>query len=268
METLQAMIPRLRGMPERCNPTDAELERILNNESGSLTGYDCPICKNRGFLWHVEDGEKWTERCQCMETRAGLARLRRSGLADAAKNCRLDTFQATEDWQKVMLDTAKKFLADRNRQWLFVSGQTGCGKTHICTAIAVKLLRAGANVRYAQWNETVQRLQACRFDDDAYADIIEPLKTCQVLYIDDLFKTAGNKPPSDADFRAAFELLNARYNAPRLVTIISTEHPLRDLYALDAALAGRIAERCGNYRVQIATKPGRNYREKFLGGEV
>ena len=268
MEGLQAILSHLRGMPARCDVADAQLETILNEECGELTGYDCPICKNRGFLWHVEDGEKWTERCKCMETRAGMNRLRRSGLEAAAKNCRLDTFHATEEWQKTMLDTAKRFLADRDRQWLFVSGQTGCGKTHICTAVAVKLLRAGANVRYAQWNETVQRLQACRFDDEAYAEIIEPLKRCQVLYIDDLFKTASNKPPTDADFRAAFELLNARYNSPKLITIISTEHSLRDLYAFDAAMAGRIAERCGKYRVQIAVKPGRNYRERFLGGEV
>lgn len=256
------------GTTGRSDPTDSELENILNNESGNLTSYDCPICKNRGFIWHVEDGEKWTEKCKCMKTRAAMTRLNRSGLANAAKNCRLDTFQAAEEWQRVMLDTARAYLADRERNWLFVAGQSGCGKTHICTAVTVKLIRVGLSAHYAQWRELVQRASAVRFDDAKYTALIDPLKRCDVLYIDDLFKTADGKRPPDREFELAFEIINARYVASRAYTIISSEHTLQDLYSLDAALAGRIAERCGKYRVQIAKKSGRNYREKFLSAEI
>lgn len=261
-------IPHLSGMPERSNPSDAEFEALLNREPGDLKGYDCPTCLNRGFIWHVEGGEKWTEPCRCRETRAGLQRLKKSGLEAAAELCTFARFQTEEDWQKNMLKTAKSFLADKNRQWMFVSGQSGCGKTHICTATAVRLLKAGAKTRYMQWTTAARELQAAIFDEDTYNALIAPLKTTKVLYIDDLFKTPGNTPPSDKDFRLAFEILNARYNDPHLITIISTEHSLRALAEMDTALAGRIAERCGQYRVQIAVKPGRNYRERFLGGEI
>lgn len=246
------------------NLTDVELERLLNAEHGSLTdGYDCPKCLNRGYIWHMRDGERCTERCSCMEIRASLTRLHKSGLESAAKNCRFDKFQVSEDWQQAMLDTAKAFLRDKDRQWMFVSGQTGCGKTHICTATAVKLLKAGAKTRYVQWVEQARQLQAAIFDDDAYSAQIVPLKTAKVLYIDDFLKTRSNGNPSDKEFALAFELLNARYNNPQLITIISTEHTLQELFAFDAALAGRIAERCGQYIIQIAPADGRNYRERF-----
>lgn len=256
------------GMPEQSNPSDAEIEAILNREHGDLQGYDCPICLNRGFIWHVEDGEKWTEPCKCREIRASMARLRKSGLESASERCTFARFRVENEWQENLLSMAKAFLADKNRQWMFVSGQSGCGKTHICTATAVRLLKAGAKTRYVQWTTTARQLQAMIFDDNAYAREIEPLKTVRVVYIDDLFKTPGNAPPSEKDFRLAFEILNARYNDPKLITIISTEHNLRALAAMDTALAGRIAERCGKYCIQIAAKPGRNYRERFLGGEV
>lgn len=250
------------------DPGDAEYEAILNREPGDLTGFDCPDCLNRGYFWRVRHGEKYTERCRCMNTRAGLTRLKKSGLEKAAANCTLKNFEVSEPWQRAMLDTAKAFLGDRDRQWMMISGQSGCGKTHICTATAVRLLKAGAKTRYIQWTESARQLSAAIFDEAAYEERIVPLKRVRVLYIDDLFKTQNNKPPTDRDFTLAFELLNARYNDPSLITIISTEHALQDLSNMDVALAGRIAERCGRYYARIKQAAGRNYRERFLRQEV
>lgn len=250
------------------NPTDQELEGILNHEDGTLQGYDCPACRNRGYIWHVEDGEKWTERCACMQKRADIARLRRSGLEKLAAKCTLKTFETTEDWQKLMLDTAKAYLADRERGWFYVAGQTGCGKTHLCTAVAVKMLRAGASTRYVRWTELAQQARAMRFDADEYNALLHPLKTCRVLYIDDLLKTRGNKPPNEQEYQIALEIINARYCDPALLTIISTELTLSEVCAIDEALGGRIAERASQYTLQIARKDGRNYRLRFAGVQI
>lgn len=244
---------------------DEELEEIYNREVGDLTGYNCKICKNRGYIYHVQDGEISLETCKCMTIRANLRRLEASGLAKAARQCTFNNFQVEADWQKNMLSTAKRFLYDKDRRWMFVSGQTGCGKTHICTAMTVQFIKAGAEARYMQWLELSQELQADIFNAEKYEQKISPLKRAKVLYIDDLFKTQGNKLPDPKEFRLAMELLNARYNDPTLITIISTEHPLRRLFQMDEALAGRIAERSKGYVVQIAQQPGRNYRERFIG---
>lgn len=259
----------LRGIkPSEHNPTDKELEDILNHEDGDMQGYNCPVCRNRGFIWHVEGGEKWTKRCACMQKRADIARMRKSGLANLAAKCTLKSFETGEEWQKNMLDTAKAYLADKERGWLYVAGQTGCGKTHLCTAVAVKMLRAGASTRYVRWGELVQQARAMRFDADDYGKLLYPLKTCKVLYVDDLLKTPGNKAPGEQEYQIAMEIINARYSDPALLTIISTELTLTDLFAIDEALAGRIAERASKYTLQIAKKAGRNYRLRFAGVRV
>ena len=64
------------------------------------------------------------------------------------------------------------------------------------------------------------------------------------------------------------EIINARYCDPALLTIISTELTLTELFAIDEALAGRIAERSSKYTLQIAKKAGRNYRLRFAGVQV
>lgn len=265
---MQRLCLRDIKLSECNNPTDKELEDILNHEDGNLQGYDCPVCRNRGFLWHVDGGEKWTEKCACMQKRADIVRMRKSGLSNLAAKCTLKSFETTDDWQKLMLDTAKAYLADKDRGWLYVAGQTGCGKTHLCTAVAVKMLRAGASTRYVRWGELVQQARAMRFDADDYSKLLYPLKTCKVLYIDDLLKTQGNKQPSEQEYQVAMEIINARYCDPALLTIISTELTLTELFAIDEALAGRIAERASKYTLQIAKKAGRNYRLRFAGVQV
>ena len=107
-----------------------------------------------------------------------------------------------------------------------------------------------------------------RFDAEDYSKLLYPLKTCKVLYIDDLLKTQGNKQPSEQEYQVAMEIINARYCDPALLTIISTELTLTELFAIDEALAGRIAERASIYTLQIAKKAGRNYRLRFAGVQI
>ena len=54
---------------------------------------------------------------------------------------------------------------------------------------------------------------------------MDKLKKVKVLYIDDFFKGGI----TDADFRLAFEIINARYNDKGLRTIISSEVKIKDL---------------------------------------
>ena len=107
-----------------------------------------------------------------------------------------------------------------------------------------------------------------RFDAEEYSKLLRPLKTCRVLYIDDLLKTQGNKPPNEQDYQIALEIINARYCDPALLTIISTELTLSEVCAIDEALGGRIAERASKYTLQIARKDGRNYRLRFAGVQI
>ena len=74
-----------------------------------------------------------------------------------------------------------------------------------------------------------------------------------MLYIDDLFK--GNV--TGADLNLAFQLINARYNDRKLITILSSELTLSEIIEQDEALGGRIYERARGF---VLAAPNRNRR--------
>ena len=93
--------------------------------------------------------------------------------------------------------------------------------------------------------------------DERRSGLIRQYTDVPVLYIDDLFKA----PPTEADKHIAFEILSARYTRDDRATILSSERTLGDLIAIDEALAGRIAERCGSsFLFSIARDARKNHR--------
>ena len=236
---------------------------IYNNEVGELVGYDCAICKNKGLIAVIVDGYEAMKECKCMETRMAMQRLAKSGLAELLDECTFDNFITSEDWQRKIKATVELFTTNEPQSksaWLYVGGQVGAGKTHLCTASVGKYLESGKSARYMLWRDESVSLKAIVNDDEAYASAINPLKTAEVLYIDDFFKTERGKSPTTADINLAFELLNYRYNNRSLVTIISSEWLIEDLIDFDEAVGSRIYQRSKGYCVQIGRARNKNYR--------
>lgn len=231
-----------------------------NSTEGELTGYDCPECRNRGRTAFVRDGDLIFRECKCMTIRRSLQRIERSGLAGSIDKCTFDSFQTPEFWQQKMKADAQRFLSEHDGKWFYAGGQVGAGKTHICTAIVGELLRRGKEARYMLWRDEVVRLKAQITDIDGYCDAIGELKTVEVLYIDDLFKTEKDKQPSTADINIAFEIINYRYNNPKLVTILSSEMSANDLLNIDEAVGSRIYQRTKEYCVMIGQDRAKNWR--------
>ncbi len=239
----------------------------MNKTAGELEDYDCPKCKNKGVIYFVgEDGEIKCRECSCMAIRASMARIRNSGLQNLLDLYTFDRFEAEAPLQRLMKSSAEKYLEDENGGWFFIGGQSGAGKSHICTAIAGELLRRGKAVRYMLWKDESTKIKATINDEDKYDRLIAPLKTVPVLYIDDLFKPVYDdrgmrRQPNPGDISLAFEIINSRYIAgPRGTTIISSEWTMNDLQRVDPATAGRIFQRAQNYCLSIAPGKDRNYR--------
>lgn len=251
-----------------------------NSQEGHLNlddGYDCPICKNKGYISKVEKDEFgfWHDihyYCECQKTRSTLRRMKKSGLSNTISKCTFNSYERTEDWQKKIYDKAAKFtkfqLGDGIDNWFFVGGATGSGKTHICTAICRELLK-NKEVRYMLWRDDVVKLKMHLTDFSEYGKMMSEYKQAEVLYIDDLFKTGKGKDsdtqrPTAADVNIAFELLNYRYNNPKLITIISSECTIVDLLDIDEAIGGRINEKAGYYATSIKPDKKKNYRTKNI----
>ena len=244
----------------------------VNAQEGRLTGYDCPACRNKGFVEYVIDTTEQlgypsyttgSRECVCMAIRRSKWLLKKSGLADLAERCTFDTYKATEPWQVYIRNRAEGFLEKAmsgSGRGFFIGGQTGCGKTHICTALTVSLINSGKSARYMLWTDEAARLKAC-VNDDQYASLMWPLKAVGVLYIDDLFKPTGaSGQPTQADIRLAYELINYRYNSTNKVTIISSERTTGELCEIDEAIGGRIVEKSGQYCINIARDRAKNWR--------
>lgn len=231
--------------------------REYNLRPGKLTGYDCPVCRNKGHLMDIaEDGTRIMRICGCQAKRAILANAGSSNMGELL-NKRFSDFQPAEDWQKAMLQTAKQFVTDGGQGWFAMFGQTGCGKTHLCSAVANQLLKNGRQVLYMLWTTEIRQLKRLATDPQ-YDRIFDRFRLAEVLYIDDLFKGKV----TDADVQTCYDLLNYRYNNKKLTTIISSELSLAQIQQIDGAIAGRIRERCGTNFVTISPDPAKNWRLK------
>ena len=277
MDRLQEILARLGDMgitSKQMSEKDWEQFKVddWNKTAGNRNeedGYNCKTCLNKGTIAKLVDlgGGRYSHcfaDCQCVETRKSIMRMKRSGLKDIIKDYTFDKFIDTEPWQKSVKAAAMEY-AKKPEGWFFLGGQSGAGKTHLCTAICRQFLLEGKQVRYMLWRDDIVKIKSAVTDSEEYSKAIDKYKRVDVLYIDDLFKTgkmADNsiQKPTAADINVAFEIINYRYNNPSLLTIISSELTEDELMDIDEAIGGRIYERAKS--ISIAKNRDRNYRIK------
>ena len=231
----------------------------MNAEKGVLPGDHCEICLDKGLVYSLKGTEIVSRLCSCVEARKSLERVQRSGLADAMKTYTFEAYKTHDEWQRLAKQSVQEY-AENPEGWLIVCGQVGSGKTHLCTAATAELMKGGRSARYMLWRDEVVKLKSCVNDDRAYSQMINPLKEADVLYIDDLFKTAAGTNPTQGDINVAFELINARYCRAGAITIFSCELTVNELLRIDEAVGSRIYQRTKEHCITIARDKARNYR--------
>lgn len=246
------------GTPEEPQP---ELPHFIGQPE------KCPVCGGCGFVdvGELHDGYTFVRRCECWGKVKGEARLERSGLSNAINEQTFQTFRADEPWQQKMVSvctayTNKLLLAqpDEKLPWLYVSGQPGCGKTHICTAVCGRLMADGMDVLYVHWVEKSRELKA-HVNEQDFETLMQPLVAAQVLYLDDLAKPIEGGKPTEADLRILFDVINRRY-VRSIPTIISSEVSLQGMLELDRAIGSRIFEKAREYQLHIGLDKAKNWR--------
>lgn len=249
--------------------SETEYEQMRCNEYNSVQGknfdnsiifdvYDCPVCKNKMKTAFVDDyGEFSLRECECKVKRKALVNIHKSGITEDLRRKTFDTYASNDEWQKDLKKLAYDYFENGSGNWFYIGGQSGCGKTHICTAICNKFLNHGKSIRYILWRDYSRQMSANRFSEN-YFKITDDIMQYDVIYIDDFLKSS--KPVNEIDF--AFELINAAYVRKKRL-IISSEFLLSDLYKLDEAVSGRIKELSGKFIVQIPKNSERNYRLKL-----
>ena len=235
---------------------------LYNSQSGNLTGYNCAVCKNKGMIMTVIDGKEVMKQCECIKQRMIIKKsadyMKRYGIDFV--NTTFDQYETPEQWQQSAKMMTQKFANDFDslrKNWIYVGGQNGAGKTHLCTAICGILTKKQHVVHYENWKELCQRLESLRFESE-YNDVLSQLQTVEVLFIDDLLKQKDKKK-LPGDLNIAFEILDARYRSGK-ATVISSEWLIDDIFKMDAGLAGRIKQSA--YLVQINYAENRDWRAR------
>lgn len=248
------------------------MELQESTPSSMTTPYKCSVCRDLGMVEFEKevDGEIYSfwRECDCLKAKNAERLIRNSGLGEMIDEQTFDTFRADKPFQTEMLDMARRYAdtlidaSDTRKPWLYMGGNPGCGKTHICTAVCGYLLRNKIPVRYMQWNEESRKLKA-HVHDSNFEALCMPYINAPVLYVDDLFKQQfrlGGPYVNDPDIRLAFTVLDGRYTR-NLPTIISSEWYLIDeLLPVDEGVFSRVYERCKGYTLSISRDAANNYR--------
>lgn len=269
MESLQNILESLKRNGTSRAPSTIDFVELkksnaeaMNKRPGELTGLDCPICLNKGYIFHVNEfGGLVSQECSCMVQRRSAKRLEKSGLSDMVQRYTFEAWEVKERWQQQAKDLALQYTQEQ-KGWFLAAGNPGSGKTHLCTAICRDLLQRGYDTRYMLWRDVAVEAKAVVNSDEDYQRIVGPLKSVRVLFIDDLFKSGREerngkrvpKMPTVGDVNLAFEILNSRYNDSRKITIISTEWSIYGLIDIDEAIGSRIYERSKGYYLDLSEK--------------
>lgn len=258
METINELLnnveEKLSGTHSTSTTTEYDGNEYLHKYD--LDNVDCPKCHNTGYIteWRA-DGRCYSNPCECLKERVARRRLKKSGMEDMADRNNFSTYSAEDKQRQTIKNAADRYAAHPNG-WFYISGRTGSGKTHICTAICNKLMKTGHDVVLMMWRDESRKIKAAVTDAEAN-EMMTYYKEAPVLYIDDFLKGSA----TDADMRLAFELLNYRYNNSKLYTVISSEMDLKEVMRLDEAVAGRIYERS---KGTIFRTPNENWRMRDM----
>lgn len=258
MEQVKNLIPEIPKINTALSYTEyLQLKAdSYNKTAGNLLGYDCPICKNKGYIEKIVDDSEVLAECKCFKIRDTLQRIKDSGLEELLRVCTFRSFECSEKWQQSLKNIAMKF-AEQDKGGFYIGGQSGCGKTHLCTAIVGAMIKKGKSARYFVWREDSTRLKSL-VNEKEYQAAVNEFKQTDVLYIDDLFKQIT---VTDADIKLAFEIIDYRARN-NLMTVISSELNIDDIIGIDEAIGGRIAQMAKGNRNFILKDCRKNYRLK------
>lgn len=206
----------------------------------------------------------WTE-CPCRKKERIERLLKSSQITAKFQEKRFENFSledipeiVREAYRKAMIYYSKfESIRKTPENWIFLSGNPGCGKTHLLMSIVNNLVLGGEEVLYFPFVEGFEEIKNDMKKEDLNKARLDKMKSVPVLFIDDLFKPPGK--PTDYELKQMFNVLNHRY-LEKIPTLISSELSISQLVGYDEGFGSRINEMTKDFRVIIKGGKELNYR--------
>lgn len=213
--------------------------------------YDCPLCKDTGYI----HGEK----CVCLKNQILSVMYAQSNIAELLKTDNFDTlsekYYEGEDLRRFREAVALCHNIvdnfDTKKENLFLYGDVGVGKSFLSCCVAKELLDKGYSVLYFSSSHLFDVLKESDFRKDSKENLYtskEDIYNCDLVVIDDL----GTELANTYVFTSLFSLINERILRNK-ATIISTNLSLKDLRDL--------------YSDRIFSRITTNYKLCLLSGQ-
>jgi DNA replication protein DnaC len=139
---------------------------------------------------------------------------------------------------KALLEKVMALPSDRG---LYFYGPIGCGKTFSLCAIARHSIESGRDVIRKNWESFLSELKAGFGDGFKTDKIIERMKVCDLLILDDI-SIAGRE--SDFSLRTLYDILNSRIENCKPTYFSSNRTPEEIGKAYDERILSRIRGAC------------------------
>ena len=192
--------------------------------------YECPLCGDTGYVG--------IRMCDCMRKALIRESYLNSGMGELLRTQSFDNFYldyytdtrenytAMEENLKEIRAYADSFESGRSGSMLFL-GPTGLGKTHLCSAVAGKVLDKGDDVLYVTAVGMLADFEKKRFGTETLEGenaSIARYYDCDLLIIDDL----GTEVVNQFTLSVLYQVINNRLMTNRSM-IINTNLSARDM---------------------------------------
>lgn len=187
--------------------------------------YDCPLCKDTGFV----DGV----RCQCLKEEMQRLSIEDLNRASPLKTSRFEDFDLsfypnetdpeTGQNPRIVMERVLRYCRQYAENFrtdspgIFMFGYTGLGKTHLSLAIAGVVAKKGFSVAYGTAQDLLRRIENEHFGRVEDAGTLETLLASDLLILDDL----GAEFDSPFNKSTVYNILNNRLAASRPLIISS-----------------------------------------------
>jgi DNA replication protein DnaC len=221
---------------------------------------ECEICGGIGFirqdlpLGHPDFGRLQVCSCRARDVElSARRRLYRLSNLDSFKNLTFDSFKpqgqhGLSQNQSISLQSAfslAQYYASNLEGWLLLSGEYGCGKTHLAAAVANYVVDLGVPTLFLTVPDLLDWL---RFSYDSsetsFEERFDEIRNVRLLVLDDL----GTQNATPWAQEKLFQIINHRY-VNRLPTVVTTNI---DLQSIDGRISSRLKDDKLVQKVRIA----------------